>query len=160
MQTFLPFADYQQTASLLDYRRLGKQRVETYQILKALTGQSTGWVNHPATNMWRGYENELCQYGATMSLEWLKRGYKDTVLQHFLEYQNQYEPIRPWWLGYEPLHTSHKSNLYRKDAEFYKDFAHIGGDLPYVWCHSDGTYHLGTDRQSFVAIEPAAVVYI
>ena len=49
MQTFLPFKSFQKTAKCLDYRRLGKQRVETMQILKALSQENYGWKNHPAT---------------------------------------------------------------------------------------------------------------
>ena len=33
MQTFLPFADFAETAAVLDHRRLGKQRIEVLQIL-------------------------------------------------------------------------------------------------------------------------------
>jgi len=32
MQTFLPYADFKESAQCLDYRRLGKQRVEAKQI--------------------------------------------------------------------------------------------------------------------------------
>ena len=35
MQTFLPVADYTETARLLDNPRLGKQRVECLQVLRA-----------------------------------------------------------------------------------------------------------------------------
>ncbi|MDQ1681515.1 MAG: hypothetical protein QOH99_56, partial [Frankiaceae bacterium] len=35
MQTFLPYADFGASARVLDDRRLGKQRVETLQILRA-----------------------------------------------------------------------------------------------------------------------------
>ncbi len=58
MQTFLPYEDFTLSAQCLDYRRLGKQRVEALQIFNALTGASTkdgreyrGWINHPATKM-------------------------------------------------------------------------------------------------------------
>lgn len=37
VQTFLPYEDFDKTASVLDRSRLGKQRVETLQLLKALT---------------------------------------------------------------------------------------------------------------------------
>ena len=37
MQTFLPYPDFVQTAGVLDARRLGKQRVETIQVMRALT---------------------------------------------------------------------------------------------------------------------------
>ena len=61
MQTFLPYADFVKTAKCLDYRRLGKQRVEAFQILNILEGKTTkaGWKHHPAVLMWEGYENAL-----------------------------------------------------------------------------------------------------
>ena len=37
MQTFLPFADFRKSAAALDNARLGKQRVECLQILRALS---------------------------------------------------------------------------------------------------------------------------
>lgn len=38
MQTFLPYADFEESAFVLDTRRLGKQRVETLQIMQSLFG--------------------------------------------------------------------------------------------------------------------------
>lgn len=38
MQTFLPYENFEESAYALDTRRLGKQRVETYQIMQALFG--------------------------------------------------------------------------------------------------------------------------
>jgi hypothetical protein len=38
--------------SCLDDKRLGKQRVETYQLIRALEGTTKGWRNHPACVMW------------------------------------------------------------------------------------------------------------
>lgn len=144
MQTFLTDSNFQNTAITLDYRRLGKQRVEAWQILRALTGETKGWVNHPATKMWRGYEFLLCQYGITMCVEWESRGYKDTMLNRFAEMANQFDLCdNPWWLDFQPLITSHRSNLYRKDPIYYQEFAYIGGDLPYVWCEPDGTWKVG-----------------
>ena len=37
MQTFLPYRGFTESARVLDTRRLGKQRVETIQVLRALT---------------------------------------------------------------------------------------------------------------------------
>jgi hypothetical protein len=54
MQTFLPVANFKESAKILDYRRLGKQRVEARQILNALQGKSKGWANHPATKCGEG----------------------------------------------------------------------------------------------------------
>lgn len=78
MQTFLPYEDFAATALVLDRQRLGKQRVETMQILTALlTGR--GWVNHPATLMWAGYEVALLDYQLAVCDEWTAvRGYRDS----------------------------------------------------------------------------------
>ena len=81
MQTFLPWPDFATSAKALDMRRLGKQRVETLQILKALTDENYGWQHHPATKMWRGYEVGLVNYGVAICAEWITRGYKDTCLE-------------------------------------------------------------------------------
>ena len=44
MQTFLPYSNFQKTAEVLDYRRLGKQRVEGMQIIKTiLTPEQTSY---------------------------------------------------------------------------------------------------------------------
>ena len=48
MQTFLPYSDFQQSAAVLDRVRLGKQRVEALQTLRALVIPEYGWQSHPA----------------------------------------------------------------------------------------------------------------
>jgi len=55
MQTFLPYKNYSQCAEILDNKRLNKQILESYQILKVLSGQSPSgaWRNHPAVLMWK-----------------------------------------------------------------------------------------------------------
>jgi hypothetical protein len=62
MQTFLPYANFSRTASVLDMKRLCKQRVETLQVMKALSDPSYGWQNHPAVKMWRGHRGALMMY--------------------------------------------------------------------------------------------------
>jgi hypothetical protein len=79
MQTFLPYADFERCAATLDSRRLGKQRVEAFQILRALRGEGRGWRNHPAVLMWRGYEDALGLYLNAMIAEWERRGYRNNV---------------------------------------------------------------------------------
>lgn len=136
MQTFLPFADFDKSAKVLDRARLGKQRVETLQILKALhTG--SGWSNHTATKMWIGYESALIEYGIAICKEWRARGYKDTCLEKIQAYHEHFR-IRgkclPHWLGDKDFHLSHRSNLLRKDYEYYsKHFPDEPSDLPYIW---------------------------
>ncbi len=74
MQTFLPYPCFIESAKCLDFRRLGKQRVESKQLLNALEIRKSGiakggWVNHPATVMWEGYEDALKHYMNIMIIE-------------------------------------------------------------------------------------------
>ena len=85
MQTFYTHHNFAVTAQKLDYRRLGKQRVEAKQILMTLLGESKGWRNHPAVRMWEGYETALCWYGMTMCWEWRRRNYVDNLQPYFQE---------------------------------------------------------------------------
>jgi hypothetical protein len=140
MQTFLPYADFKQSAIVLDYKRLGKQRVETLQILNAIDGLSKGWVNHPATNLWRGYETALAYYGMQICQEWIERGYKDSLLPRFTERFLEGELELPPIIGDSRLHLSHQSNLIRKDPNFYvpKFGVEVPNDLPYYWGNKEG----------------------
>ena len=132
VNTFLPYAEFDRTAKALDYRRLGKQRVEAWQILSALLGNGKGWVNHPATKMWRGHEKALCDYGIAICLEWISRGYKDTMLARFVATSAILPDTGlPEWLGDDSFHQSHQSNLNRKDETYYH--FDVPNDLPYVW---------------------------
>ena len=129
MQTFLPFADFIQTAKCLDRQRLGKQRIESKQIIDTIVGGKKGWSNHPAVNMWRGFEDALRLYFNIISQEWLNRGYK-----HNMGFYNVSNPRLPHWIGDADFHLSHQSNLVRKFPEHYKIyFPNITNDLPYVW---------------------------
>lgn len=137
MQTFLPYADFSQSAKVLDRARLGKQRVECKQILRALRGETKGWVNHPATRMWRGFETALAWYGLACCMEWAARGYNDSLARYFAEMAGHVtfeEAIKPEWLGDPAFHRSHQSNLIRKLPEHYGPlFPGVPNNLPYVW---------------------------
>ena len=130
MQTFLPYPDFEKSARCLDRQRLGKQRVEAMQILSTLRkGGSTGWANHPAAKMWRGYEDALTEYLRVTIEEWIRRGYQNTMI---LPTRRGYES--PPWLGQDKFHASHRSNLLRKDALHYGQFGWTEpSDLPYYW---------------------------
>ncbi|UOF78070.1 hypothetical protein [Caudoviricetes sp.] len=136
MQTFLPYPEFEKSARVLDNRRLGKQRVECLQILRALYDPNYGWQNHPAVIMWIGCSNALCNYGQTMCLEWKRRGFKDTVLEKLIMLRppNQFDGPYPKWLGDEAFHASHRSNLLRKDPAHYSQFGWTEpNNLPYIW---------------------------
>ena len=132
MQTFLPYSDYKKSFDCLDYRRLGKQRVETFQILNVLLNRTNtkGWRNHPATKMWQGYENALKLYLNDCIDAWKSRGYNNNMKYEEISGDIVYPP----WFGDRKFHTSHQSNLVRKLPEHYrKYFPDVPDDMPYVW---------------------------
>lgn len=136
MQTFLPYEDFKKSAQVLDNRRLGKQRVECLQILNVLAGRSNGWTNHPAVKMWRGYEWSLYLYGEAICSEWISKGFRDTCADKLLAVITALNPRRelyPPFLGNTAFHTSHQSNLLRKDFNHYSKFFSVPNNLPYVW---------------------------
>lgn len=124
MQTFLPYPEFYASAKTLDRQRLGKQRVECWQIVNVLVGDrfgvatKIGWRNHPAVLMWQGYENALAEYAVVICNEWVARGYRDSLGPRFAPLiVNQ--PKWPWWLGDERLHRSHRANLVSKMPQYY-----------------------------------------
>ncbi len=147
MQTFLPYPDFDRSARALDRKRLGKQRVETMQVLRGLTWPGYGWANHPAVHMWRGFEEALGRYGFTCCQAWTDLGFGDTCATTIAEdlraagvdvVRTQAELAHagalPPWLGDEQFHRSHQSALVRKDMEHYQPlFPDVPADLPYVW---------------------------
>ena len=143
VQTFFPYADPRASAAVLDDRRLGKQRVETFQVLRALIWPTYGWKNHPVTRMWRGFVPGLVAYGLACVDEWRARGRADSTRASLLEFTGGVEPDwdvlhaegrLPPWVGDEALHLSHRSSLVRKEPEHYRQhFGDIPDDLPYVW---------------------------
>jgi hypothetical protein len=132
MQTFLPYPDFEKSAKVLDYRRLGKQRVEALQILNILTGNTNkkGWRNHPAVLMWKGYERALMKYTNVIIAEWIRRGYKNNIPLYKI---GRGRIKMPPWLGHPNFHLSHRSNLMRKDRDHYSQYFNTVDDLPYMW---------------------------
>jgi len=130
MQTFLPFPDFIHTAKILDDKRLGKQRVEAFQILKTLT-YGGSWRNHPAVRMWEGYEEALGYYMDIMMIEWESRGFSNNML-YYITRASQIQ--MPPWMGDFRLHESHRANLARKDPKYYGAlWPYVDHDAPYWW---------------------------
>lgn len=145
MQTFLPYSDFKESLKVLDDKRLGKQRVESYQIISAIIGRPRkdgepykGWVNHPCTVMWRDYVNALRLYYNDSIDEWVGRGFKNTM-----EYETIVGDFRlPPWVGVEFFHSSHRANLLRKNYNFYSQNGWTeNSENPYVWLDSDGKWY-------------------
>lgn len=144
MQTFLPLPDFTESAKVLDYKRLGKQRIEAFQILKVILNpnptltytivngnyiftkaKKVAWINHPATRMWRNYPSALCLYGIRICEEWIRQGYRDSLLGRFnLEYEkfeeNQIEI--PPFVKDEKFNSSHRASLLFKNYSYYSRF--------------------------------------
>lgn len=167
MQTFLPYPIFTESAKCLDNKRLGKQRVECVQLLKALAqgpvclydtkinkyvykpypkinklpngyiSKKTPGYYHPAAQMWVGSEFFLCLYGTIICNEWIARGFKDTCLDKIKAYERNTFNLAnriPIWINDDRLYDSHKSNLLRKDFEYYKQFKwNVPDNLPYYW---------------------------
>jgi hypothetical protein len=130
MQTFLPYPNFEKSAQVLDYRRLGKQRVEALQVLKAIKYDNYGWSKHPIVKMWNGFENALIEYKNSMIKEWINRGYKNNMdIEKIKD-----KIIYPTWLGDEALHASHRSNLLKKDYKYYSQFNwEEKPGIEYIW---------------------------
>jgi hypothetical protein len=143
VQTFLPYPGFAESAAVLDDRRLGKQRVETFQVLRALVWPKYGWKNHPAVAMWRGCVPALVSYGVAVCDEWVLRGRADATRAQLLEFSGgraaTWRELRdagelPPWIGREDVHRSHQSSLLRKEPERYRAvFPEVPDDLDYVW---------------------------
>lgn len=147
VQTFLPFPDFDETAAVLDPRRLGKQRVEVLQVLRALAREKYGWKNHPVVRMWAGHEEALGAYGVAVCRAWCGRGHADTcdakirielgdVGISAVRPQRQLARRRllPEWLGDEAFHRSHRAALLRKDPGWYGPrFPDAPDDDDYIW---------------------------
>jgi hypothetical protein len=148
MQTFTPYADFERSLRTLDLKRLGKQRVEVIQIVRALTVPGYAWSSHPAVLMWKGYEEALGRYGLTACQVWTERGFGDTCAATIradlrivgIAEIRTYEQLAaagalPRWLFDEALLLSHRSSLLRKDPEHYGPLfpPDTPRDTEYVW---------------------------
>lgn len=152
MQTFLPHDNISLCATALDSKRLNKQILESYQILKVLSGASPtgGWRNHPAVLMWKGHEYSLRTYAWTMLNEAKRRGIKVdknaenlTLLEK--QYSDRWGSDMPKWFGDNNkmmrIITTHKANLYDKDPIYYAHFGYAKHSLFNKPCCSTCKYY-------------------
>jgi hypothetical protein len=148
MQTFIPYSNFAESLRVLDLMRLGKQRVEVIQIVRALTVPGYAWSSHPAVLMWKGYEEALGRYGLTACEVWTERGFGDSCAATIaadlraagIVQIRSYEELAandalPAWLFDEALQLSHRSSLLREDFEHYGPLfpPDTPRDLDYVW---------------------------
>ena len=157
MQVFIPYPDIKRSVQSLDYRRLGKQRVECLQINNALeyrktnnlfkeNGKKRGWLNHKCTLMWVGKEQFLRLYAIACCEEWKARGYTDNLMPRFkaqFAASTQFPFVPEWW-GNAAIHKSHRSMLVQKLPEHYSQvFTDYDSDNPeYVWVVPNGVHYV------------------
>jgi len=143
MQTFLPYANFCDSARALDNARLGNQCYrETLTLFKG------GWPNHPASKMWQGHLHALCDYGMALAEEMDRRNRNETGpwsnhtcakwvtywgerAEEFLGANGQQPATMPPWLGTPELHASHRSCLLAKDPEHYGQHGWTERPTPY-----------------------------
>ena len=108
MQVFLPYPDFKKSLESLDDKRLGKQRVETYQLIAGLEGRPTktgkpyskGRVNHPISQMFRDNLPALKQYLNDSIDVWVARDKNNTMQKEVITE----EIVMPSWFGNEEFH--------------------------------------------------------
>jgi hypothetical protein len=150
MNTFLPYADFMESAKVLDKKRCWKQVVEAKQIIDVLElkqrvqiasdghasiGKTIPWSNHPAVKMWEGYILPLKRYYNIFLNYCVSHHRINTKLSYMTNYLDL-DNWEPWWLGNEDFHRAMRSRLIEKDREFYlplfpKDEGFNGGK--YFW---------------------------
>ncbi len=119
INTFLPYIMFNRSAAVLDNKRLRCQRKEASQILNILLNRThrKGWRNHPTVRMWRNYAPALQHYYNCCVIEWVSRGFKNTMQLERIEGP----VIYPEWLN-DKFCSFHRATLLYKNYEWYKQF--------------------------------------
>ena len=120
MQVFVPYPSPIDVAKCLDKKRLRKQIIECDQILKAITGESKAWKNHPVVKMYLHNSAWLKFYRDCLLS--FQDGYLDWA-QDRSDYADQL--FRPPFLT-KSFCDQHKRRLYTKAPELYPQFATYG----------------------------------
>ena len=148
----MPLPSLADSATVLDPKRLGKQRVEALQVFRALTVPGYGWRHHPTARMWIGYAEALVRYGLEVCAVWQEGGRRDTcaatlvseLAAHFGVQQPRSQAALAMagellpWMGMTVFHVSHQSARVRKNPSWYRRyFPDVADNLPCVWPQSD-----------------------
>lgn len=124
VNTFLVHANYDVSAKMLDNRRLGKQRVEAHMIITTLASETDKikndgkktWINHPATQSWKGHVDSLKLYFNAVVREWVNRGYKNNYTYFDVKADSC---INPPWTRNPKIHYSMMAQLIQKEPSYY-----------------------------------------
>jgi hypothetical protein len=124
MQIFLPYADFQKSATVLDNTLLGSQIVFCNKVLNTLhETDGQGDYNHPVVRMWKFYEYRLAELGLICVTEWERRGYIERPEQHSLEQHINWAEDSsreyPMWFGDEAMHQQYRRILIWMNPHWY-----------------------------------------
>lgn len=133
MYTFLPYADFDETARTLLERDLEQQIMHTVIALDCLHEKDAetvaAWSKHPLMNMWRGYEVQLALYGQAMVTQAQIRGmdvdnYSKRLDWHYdtATFPDDFKMEKPPWFD-DPdkmrwVERSSRSLLVRRDSRY------------------------------------------
>lgn len=126
-QTFLPHADFSQTAKTLDNRRLNSSINEGYEAyLFNLGNPNDKPLRHPnghcVNRLWKGHESFLRLYITALKAEASKnRGMKPMDTPWFLNHETDEYHV-PKWFGSEIFHTLFQRHLLSKNSNHYSPF--------------------------------------
>lgn len=132
MQTFLSEPTFRESAQALDNQRLNKQLLEGRQMLNAMAGNQKGFVNHPATVMWRDNVVAFAAYLIAIRDECIDRGIScennwNAILDILESMPPAADPrLTPDWFTGESkqrIITTHRANLYLKNPDYYAHYA-------------------------------------
>jgi hypothetical protein len=133
--TFVSSACPLQCAKDLDNKRILKQRVEAFQLIKSIE-EGSGWSNHPCSKMWANHVEALKVYYNIMVRECISRGFENNMPLYDIN-ENEFSVIRtyfdgvrtyleptqgktfPWFFGWQPFIYSHRCALIRKKPDYY-----------------------------------------
>lgn len=153
LYTWLPYADFAQSAACLEPIMLNRQKEDALIVLQVCLDcyvgdrkkKTNAWVNHPCVRMWKPWPYALAVYGLYMCKEWQDRGLREFTASNrkvvarkpaegFLQLieDNKWDgpPEIPPWLGNEALHSSHRAALLKKNPGWYGQFNWT--EKPYV----------------------------
>ena len=134
MQTFLPYADFEKSAQVLDRLRLNKQAIEVTQLIHAMRWPDEApksIVGHPCKQMWDGYMPALLRYGWVCRMEWERRGYNGGLTTRKLvnwsldidfDLVHDTYHLPPWFGEAHGLHAFWRARLLEKDPVHYGQF--------------------------------------
>ena len=121
-----------ETAKVLDKKRLNKQIIECGQMLKAISGESKAWANHPATKMYSGHWLWLRDYMKCLD------AYRNGDMITAEVFDMCCRQITPAFHCQEYFDQM-KRRLYTKDNEYYKQWESLG-ESDVNWYVVDGAW--------------------